>query len=81
MTLYCRMPNVNAKGMTELENHRLATITGMINSAKKHQRMRKLESEIWSSYCGSAAMNLTSIRENVGLTPASTQWVKDPALP
>ena len=34
-----------------------------------------------SSHCGSAVMNLTSIRENMGLISGLAQWVKDLVLP
>ena len=34
----------------------------------------------WSSHCGSAVKEPTSIHEEVGLTPGPAQWVKDPAL-
>ena len=34
----------------------------------------------WSSWCGSAVTNLTSIHEDEGLIPGLTQWVKDLAL-
>ena len=32
------------------------------------------------THCGSAVMNPISIREDVGLIPGPTQWVKDSAL-
>ena len=35
----------------------------------------------WSSYCGEAETNLTSIHEDASLIPGLTQWVVDPALP
>ena len=35
----------------------------------------------WSSCYGSAIMNPTSIHEDAGSTPCSSQWVKDLGLP
>ena len=34
----------------------------------------------WSSSCGAAEMNQSSIHEDVGLRPGLTHWVKDPVL-
>ena len=43
---------------------------------KKGWRERKTE----SSPCGSVVMNLTSIHEDVDLTPTLAEWVEDTAL-
>ena len=34
--------------------------------------------KLWSSCCGSAVMNLTSIHEDTGLIPGPSRWVKAP---
>ena len=34
----------------------------------------------WSSHCGTAVMNLTSIHEDEDSIPSPAQWVKDLAL-
>ena len=46
---------------------------------KKGQELNKNLS--WSSHCGSAIKNLTSIHEILGSIPGLAQWVKDLALP
>ena len=34
----------------------------------------------WSSHCGTAEINLTSIHEDEGLIPGLTQWVKGSSI-
>ena len=41
---------------------------------------REPECDFRGSRCGSAVTNPTSIREDVGLFPGLTQWVKGPVL-
>ena len=36
---------------------------------------------LWSSHCGSALTNPTSIHEVSSSIPDPAQWVKDPVLP
>ena len=43
--------------------------------------MNKNNVNEWSSHCGSAVMNLTSIHENAGLIPGLAQGVRDLGLP
>ena len=37
--------------------------------------------ETWSSCCGTAETNLTSIHEDSDLIPGLTLWIRDLALP
>ena len=39
-----------------------------------------LKSGFWSSHHGAEVTSPASIREDLGLIPGLTQWVKDPAL-
>ena len=39
-----------------------------------------LKLNYWSSCCGSAVTNSTSVREDAGLIPGHAQWVKDPEI-
>ena len=44
-------------------------------------KWKRILTTLWSSHCGSAVMNLTSIHEDMGYIPSLTQGDKDPALP
>ena len=56
----------------------------MINSDRNcHLKINLLEifNYFWSSHCGSAEKNPTSIHEDAGSLLGLTQWVKDLVLP
>ena len=53
--------------------------TSLTHSLTHSSFNQKAQSQ--SSCHGSAVMNPASIREDVGLIPGLTQWVKDPVLP
>ena len=46
-----------------------------------HWVKKKKRITLWSSHCGSAVANLTSIHEDAGSTPGLIQWAKDPVSP
>jgi len=50
---------------------------GLKRKKKKKEKEKKVN---WSSHCGSAETNLTSIHEHSGLIPGLAQWVKDLVL-
>ena len=43
-------------------------------------KSKKIKTKSWSSLCGSALVNPTSIYEDVGLIPGLAQWVKNLGL-
>ena len=53
--------------------------------SERHTRMLGAKDmqfkKAWSSCCGSAVMNPTSVHEDVGLIPGLAQWLKDLAWP
>ena len=60
-------------------------IKGMFTITKKDLSQKfmggkPIKLSFWSSHCGAAEMNPTSIHEDVGLIPGLTQWFGDPAL-
>ena len=46
-------------------------------SARHLGYSRNKTTQIWSSHCGSAVTDLTSILEDVDLIPGLAQWVED----
>ena len=47
----------------------------------KYTQLVKLDKEYMGSSLHGSVMNMTSVHEDAGSIPGSTQWVKDPALP
>ena len=50
-------------------------------SAELPVAQRVKDPALWSFFCGSVVMNLTSIQEDAGSIPDLAQWVRDLVLP
>ena len=78
--LWCRLAAISPIGPLAWEP---PYATGMALKSKKEKNKQKQNTthQGWSSHCGSAEMNPTSIHKDEGLSPVvPAQWVKDLAL-
>ena len=53
----------------------------VIQAFLKREEKSQINNVTWSSHCGAAEMNSTSIHEDAGYIPGLTQWAGDLALP
>ena len=78
--LFCSSPQLGPASLGPKTSNQLRRIVISNRLVLPRGSMGLVNANYWSSRCGSAVTNPTSIRGDAGLILGLTQWVKDPAL-